>query len=246
MATRESLSVVIPAYCEVENILSTLENVTRALEPLGLTHEILVIDDGSPDGTGNLVNANLSRFPTVRLLTNERNLGFGRSYRRGVDAAALEHIVMVHGDNAWGADTLREFFSHIGQADIIIGYTRHMWHSRTWRRTAISKTFTFLVNVITQRWLTYYNGLQIHRASILKSLRIESSGYGFQAEVLVKGLRCTTTYREVAMDLTERKRGESQAFRWKNVVDTAWTLGRLCALSWTGSPRRGAARVAGS
>ena len=102
---------------------------------------------------------------------------------------------------------------------------------------SISKAFTFLVNLITQRWLTYYNGLQIHRASVLKSLRIESRGYGFQAEVLVKALRCTRTYREVAMDLTERTRGESQAFRLKNFVDVARTLGLLCALSWIAPPR---------
>src|SRR5258707_2376010 len=140
-----ALSVIIPAYCEAENILDTLENVTRALAPLQLNHEVLVIDDGSGDGTGALVTANLSRFPNVRLLTNERNIGFGASYRRGVDAAALDHIVMVHGDNAWGHDTLREFFSHVGEADIIVGYTRHMWRARTWRRTVNSKWFTILV-----------------------------------------------------------------------------------------------------
>jgi len=149
-----SLSIIIPAYREAANIVATLEHVTRALAPLGLTHEILVVDDGSDDGTGALVTANLTRFPNVRLLINERNLGFGASYRRGVEAAALEHIVMVHGDNAWGHDTLREFFSHVGEADIIIGYTRDMWRHRAWQRTAISKAFTFLVNLITQRWLT--------------------------------------------------------------------------------------------
>jgi glycosyltransferase involved in cell wall biosynthesis len=245
MTGDRSLSIIIPAYCEAENILDTLENVTRALAPLQLSHEVLVIDDGSSDGTGALVTANLSRFPGVRLLINERNIGFGASYRRGVDAAALEHIVMVHGDNAWGHETLRELFSHVGEADIVIGYTRDMWRARTWQRTVISKTFTFMVNVITRRSLKYYNGLQIHRAPILKSLQIESRGYGFQAEVLVKALRCARTYREVAMDLNERTRGESQAFRLKNVVDVARTLALLCALPWTAPASGGVARAAG-
>ena len=53
-------------------------------------------------------------------------MGFGWSYRRGVEAASLAHIVMVHGDNAWGWATLREFFGHTGEADVIIGYTRDM------------------------------------------------------------------------------------------------------------------------
>src|SRR3954451_3917798 len=93
--TRRSLSIVIPAYREAENILDTLDNVTRALAPLGLPHEILVIDDGSTDGTAGLVESSRHRFANVRLLVNERNMGFGWSYRRGVDEAALNHIVMV-------------------------------------------------------------------------------------------------------------------------------------------------------
>jgi len=242
---QRSLSVVIPAYCESENILHTLENVTRALEPLDLAHEILVIDDGSTDGTGALVTANLTRFPGVRLLVNERNMGFGWSYRRGVEAAALDHIVMVHGDNAWGWETLRDFFGHVGDADVIIGYTRQMHRSRTWRRTVISKTFTLLLNLMTGRRLKYFNGLQIHPASVLKSLRIESSGYGFQAEVLVKSLRLTNTYIEVPMDLIERKHGESKAFRVKNFVDVAKTLRLLRALESTAAAGGRAVRVSG-
>jgi glycosyltransferase involved in cell wall biosynthesis len=233
MTVDRTLSVIIPAYREAENIVGTLENVTSALAPLQLTHEILVIDDGSTDGTGDIVRSNLDRFPNVTLLVNERNMGFGWTYRRGVQAASLGHIVMVHGDNAWGAATLQEFFGEVGKADIIVGYTRGMWQSRTWTRTLISKTFTVLVNLITRRGLRYYNGLQIHQAAVLKSLQIESTGYGFQAEVLVKALRQARSIIEVPMDLIEREKGESKAFRVKNVIDVLRTLKLLCALEWT-------------
>jgi len=67
---------------------------------------------------------------------------------------------------------------------------------------------------------------------VLKSLEIESSGFGFQAEVLVKGLRRSRTFIEVPMDLMERERGQSKAFRLKNVVDVMKTLGLLCGLEW--------------
>jgi glycosyltransferase involved in cell wall biosynthesis len=225
-----TLSIVVPAYCEAGNILGTLENIAGALAPLDLDAEIIVVDDGSTDATRALVEANAARFTGLRLLVNERNMGFGWTYRRGVGAASRDFIVMVHGDNAWGADTLRDLFSRVGDADIIIGYTRDMRRSRTLARTVISKTFTAVVNAMTGRRLKYYNGLQIHRAGVLKSLDIESTGFGFQAEVLVKALRLTRTYIEVPMTLREREVGDSKAFRWKNVVDVAATLRRLWQL----------------
>jgi glycosyltransferase involved in cell wall biosynthesis len=222
--TTGSLSVIIPAYCEAENILDTLQNVTGALAGLPLEYEILVIDDASTDGTGEVVTANLHRFPHAQLLVNPHNRGFGGTYRRGVQEARLQNVVMVHGDNAWGAETLHEFFRHVGDADVIIGYTREMLKSRTWTRTVVSKTFTWMLNRITRRRLKYYNGLQIHPSAVLKGMTIESSGFGFQPEVLVKSLRQTKTFIEVPMDLIERKKGESKAFRFKNVVDVAKTM----------------------
>ncbi len=236
-AIPRTLSIIVPAYNEADNILGTLANVTAALASLALDAEVLVIDDGSADGTGALVTANAGRFPGVRLLVNERNLGFGATYRRGVEAATRTHIVMVHGDNAWGAETLRELFSHVGEADVIAGYTRNMWRSRTLTRTIISKVFTMLVNGITRRRLRYYNGLQIHRADVLKGLTIQSAGFGFQPEVLVKALRQTNTLIEVPMDLREREHGGSKAFRLKNAIDVLQTLRRLRAIT-AGAPER--------
>jgi len=228
---RPRLSVVIPAYCEARNIAGTLENVTAALATLPIDPEILVVDDGSSDGTADVVRAWIRDHhdvPNIRLLVNERNMGFGRAYRRGVAEATGDFIVMVHGDNAWGAATLHDLFAQTGEADVVVGYTRAMWKSRTWTRTAISKTFTGLVNLITRRHIQYYNGLQIHRADVLKRMTVESSGHGFQAEVLAKALRETRTLTQVPMDLMEREHGRSKAFTLKNVLDVTRTILVLC------------------
>src|SRR5207245_10462623 len=102
----------------------------------------------------------------------------------------------------------------------------------TIRRSVISTTVTPIGTISTGRRLKYDNGLQVHRADVLKGLAIQSSGYGFQAEVLVKALRRTGTFVEVPMDLTERTRGESKAFRVKNAVDVLRTIGLLCDIEW--------------
>ena len=80
-------------------------------------------------------------------------------------------------------------------------------------------------------------------AVIALVVRLEEGG--FQAEVLVKALRCTRTYLEVPMNLTERRHGESQAFRLRNLVDVMRTLARLCALPWTATAQGRPAGAAG-
>lgn len=222
-----SLSIVIPARNEAGHIVGTLDNVTTAIAGLPIEAEILVVDDGSSDATGGLVDAYARRFPAIRRLENAQPIGLGATCRRGIDAAAGDYVVMVPGDNAWGAATLRTLFSHVGDADIIVGYTRDMWRSRPLARTVVSKAFTLVVNLITGRHLRYYNGLQIHRAAVLKGLVIDSAGCGFRAEVLVRALGLARTFIEVPMT----PGAPEQAFRPGNVIDVVRTLRRIRAMT---------------
>jgi len=228
-----SLSVIVPAYNEEANIYGTLENVSKALASAGITDfEVLVINDGSKDRTAEVVKKAEAEFKGVRLVQNPKNIGFGASYRAGVNMASKKYTVMVHGDNAWGHETLAEFFKKIGQANIIIGYTQDMLSSRTLSRTLISKTFTFLMNLITQYYLKYYNGLQIHPTETLQKMNIVSIGYSFQPEVLIKSIMKNKTYIEVGMDLTERKLGESKAFKLKNFIEVGKSFFYLIKVRW--------------
>ena len=109
-AQDRSLSVIIPAYNESGNIMATLENITTAFDTLSLPHEILVIDDGSADATAEIVarrDVTLARgTPAEERAEHGVRVVVPSRRRSGV----LAHIVMVHGDNAWGWATLREFF----------------------------------------------------------------------------------------------------------------------------------------
>lgn len=231
---KHSLSIIIPAFNEEANILGTLDNVSQALKISQITDfEVLVIDDGSKDKTAEIVKAAESKYPGVRLIKNPKNIGFGASYRVGVNAAVKQYTVMVHGDNAWEADTLSVFFDRIGSAKIIIGYTKDMLKSRTLGRTIVSKTFTLIMNVITQYYLKYYNGLQIHPTDTLKNMNIVAKGYAFQPEVLIKSIKLNKNYIQVGMYLTERKNGESKAFRLKNIAEVISAFFYLAKVRWS-------------
>lgn len=232
----KSLSVIIPAYNEQDNIYGTLENVSKALKMSGITDfEILVIDDGSKDKTTQIVKNAEFQFSGLRLIQNPKNMGFGATYREGVKAAKKDFTVMVHGDNAWGYETLADLFSRLGDSQVVIGYTMDMLKYRSFFRTVISKSFTFVVNQITRFKLRYYNGLQIHPTETLKKMEIVSIGYSFQPEVLIKSLMQNKEFIEIGMILTERKKGESKAFKLKNIIEVLKSFVYLFKLRWGGT-----------
>lgn len=121
------LSVVIPTYNEKENIAILVSNITDALA--GISYEIIVVDDQSPDGTGEAV-ATLTRagYP-IRLLTKEKKEGIGAALRHGYESCSAPIIASIDADLSFNAQDLRRLHHAIESGhDMVIG-TRHSKHS---------------------------------------------------------------------------------------------------------------------
>jgi len=117
-----SLSVVIPAYNAERHISRTLGAIETWLSVQGVPHEIIVVDDGSGDGTAE---ATAKRGAGVRVLRNESNRGKGYSVRRGVLASSNAWVLFTDADNAIGIEHLSRFARSAGEADIVIA-SRHL------------------------------------------------------------------------------------------------------------------------
>jgi glycosyltransferase involved in cell wall biosynthesis len=97
---RPELSVIIPAYNEEDRLGPTLDSVAGFLEASGTDYEILVVDDGSTDGTADLVRRRATQSPRLRLVRNPRNRGKGYSVRRGVEEARGRLVLFSDADNS--------------------------------------------------------------------------------------------------------------------------------------------------
>lgn len=225
-----SLSIVIPALNEEGNIQGSLDSAIRAAECTVGDYEIIVVNDGSTDRTPQIVQANAAKNSRIRMITHERPWGFGASYHDGRRTATKEFTVMVHGDNAFDDQTLSNLFAHIGEADVICGYIANP-EARSWSRRAISFGYTSVMNVLFCMRLRYFNGLQIHRTSWLQKASAESSGFGFQAELLIKAIKEGLSYREVPTIHTERPGGgATKIFKVSNICSVGTTMTKL--LCW--------------
>jgi len=224
------LSIIVPALNEREKICQSILQASKAAEIAEISYEIVAIDDGSTDGTWEVLNDELGKQDFIKLIRNDKNLGLGASYKKGLASADGEYVTWVPGDLSHMSDSLIEAYLKIGQADIIIPRPINC-EVRTYTRRIISFLYTAIINTLTGLNIPYYNGLSIHKTSLLKKVTIGTNGFGFQAEIISQLiLKNKATYLIVDTYIQERSTGGSKAFTRKNFIEVAKTVLSMATL----------------
>ena len=222
------VTIVIPAFREEGNIEAAIDNALRAVQKVCPDYEIILIDDGSPDKTVDLMRLKAQRNPNIRVAVNAANEGFGYSFARGVKMAGKEFITVFPGDNDMSALSLKDLLEARGSADLVISYMQKT-SKRSFFRRFVSKTFVVIMNLLFGLNLKYYNGAFICRASLLKRLPIKSTGLAALAECIVRLLKQGVTWRAIYFEHAGRRYEKSKAFHLKSInaiIKTIWILWR--------------------
>jgi glycosyltransferase involved in cell wall biosynthesis len=117
-----SLSVVIPAYNEEANVESAVEQISAVAQQLGMDYEIILVNDGSADRTGEIGRELTQRVPRFRLVEHYPNRGYGGSLKAGFAAATKELITFVPADNQFDFGEITLLLEALDGADIVSGY----------------------------------------------------------------------------------------------------------------------------
>jgi dolichol-phosphate mannosyltransferase len=223
------VSFVVPALNEEVVVESVVREIWRIANELIATYEIILIDDGSTDKTGVIMDRLGGELPNVRVLHNKRNIGLGASYQKGVAECRLDYVMMLCGDGGVPASSLPPIIAKIGTADIVVPYMTNLKKIKTPTRYVISRSYTRLLNLLSGHPLNYYNGLPVHRRALLSNIDITSSGFGFQGEILVKLLKAGHSYVQVGV-LGAETTNKTSVFRLKNLGSVIRTIMRLAKL----------------
>lgn len=221
-----SISFIVPALNEEKVVESVIRDTWSTIDSLVSRYEIILIDDGSSDRTGEIMESLAKELPHIRVLHNRPNIGLGASYQRGVSESRLDYVMMLCGDGGVPASSLPPILEKVGTADIVIPYMTNLRQIKTPTRYLISRCYTNLLNLISGHRLHYYNGLPVHRRDLLNAVRITSSGFGFQGEILVKLLKSGCSYVQVPT-LGAEATNKTSVFRIKNLFSVTRTLLRL-------------------
>jgi len=119
---KKSISAFFPAYNEHDNIPIIIEKMQVVLEKVASEWEMIIVDDGSSDGTSQLADELHEKDERIRVVHHERNTGFGAAMRSGIEASRMDLIFYTDADNQFDVDELARFLPHMDQADLVVGY----------------------------------------------------------------------------------------------------------------------------
>ncbi len=224
--------VIVPTYNERENLRPLVEHLNGLATPV----DLLVVDDNSPDGTGELADELARVFPFVHVLHRERKEGLGRAYCAGFAWALGRHyefIFEMDGDFSHDPEDIPAFLHAAANADLVLG-TRYRDGIRVinWplSRLLLSLSAAKYVRLVTgMPFSDPTGGFKCFRRRALESLnldRVRSNGYSFQIEITHKLWRQGMRVAEVPIIFRDRFQGSSKMSRrivWEALV-MVWRL----------------------
>ncbi|MDI6735202.1 MAG: glycosyltransferase [bacterium] len=220
---KPTISIIIPALNEENNIKPTIEEVLSGIGDKFTDYEILIFDDGSSDKTGIIADELAVKNPKIKVIHNIKTKGLGYNYKEGVTLAKNDYIVWFPGDNGLSVESIEKVMNKVGEADIIIPYTLNTW-VRPLSRRIISKVFVWGINLLFNIKVKYYNGTVVFKRELIQSISISTNSFAFQSEALVKLLKKGYNYVEVGYNVKERQYGKSKAFQLKNIINVFKTI----------------------
>lgn len=222
------LSVVMPVY----NEQATLRPVVERVLSVGLDLELLCVDDGSDDGSREILADLEKQRPHMRVFLQPRNLGKGAALRRGIQEASGDYVIIQDADLEYDPSEYSRLLEPLesGQADVVYGSrflsgrphrVLYFWHS------VGNKILTLLSNMITNLNMTDMETCyKVFRRDVIQSIPLEEDRFGFEPEITVKLAKRHLRVYEVGISYWGRTYEEGKKIGWKDGFRALWCLAK--------------------
>ncbi len=229
-----SISVVLPAHNEAENIARVVKDADSFLKTLCTDYEILVVDDGSVDSTAENVCQLSSTLP-VRLLQHERNQGYGAALWTGIRAARKPFVFWTDADNQFTFEDMRNLLALSDEAHLVIGH--RIKRQDPPHRLLFAWGWNTLVNLLFGHTAKDVDcAFKLARKEVIDAIEVQSRGATFSAELLVRAKRAGFGIREVGVRHFPRTHGSPSGAKPSVILRAFRELWRFRLRLWQEGP----------
>ncbi len=212
-----SLSIIMPALNEENNIELAMTNALSAIDDFGIDGELICIDDASTDQTLNIMQKVQSEDCRVRIFSNDASHGFGGSFWKGVSESKMGVVVVMPGDNENDPWEILRYFNLLEQVDIAIPFVYNK-EARSMYRRILSYVYRTIINFTFITNLNYTNGTILYRTAILTELEYRSSSFFFQTDIIIRLIKKGYLHAEVPYRIEQRNDGISTAVSFPSLI----------------------------
>jgi len=217
------LSVVMPVY----NERATIEEIIPRVLAVPVRIELIVVDDGSTDGTRDLLTA-LAQKHQFKLIFQPKNGGKGNALKRGFQDVTGDLVVIQDADLEYSPEEFPELIALIcdGRADVVYG-SRFLGRHRVFLFThyAGNRLLTLITNVLYNTMLTDMETCyKVMRTEVLRSFTVESDGFGIEPEMTAKIFKRGYRVYEVPITYDGRGYDEGKKITWRDGIVALWVL----------------------
>jgi len=202
-----SLSAFFPAYNEESNIERMCASLKAILPKVVDDFEIIIVDDGSNDRTGEISDHLAQEDVRIRVVHHERNLGYGAAIRSGIQACRKEAVFFTDGDNQFDVSQISLFTPFLSQYDAVIGYRLN--RQDNWIRKANAWAWNRLVRLMFGLEVKDINcAFKLFHRKVFENIQLESSGAMISTEMLVKIMKKGYNLHEIGVHHSPRLAGK--------------------------------------
>ncbi|MFW6327144.1 MAG: glycosyltransferase family 2 protein [Bacteroidota bacterium] len=206
------LSIIIPVYNEVGAIEETLSSIKSMMINAGINYEIVVVNDGSTDGTREV----LESFEGIRLINSDENRGYGASLKKGIRSAKYDNIAITDADGTYPNERIPEMFTFLGDYDMVVGKRsfKNLPNKTKPAKWFINKLANYLAGF---KIPDINSGLRLFKKEIaVKYFNIISDGFSFTTTLTLAMLTNNYNVKYIPIDYYKRE-GKSKI---KPIYDT--------------------------
>jgi glycosyltransferase involved in cell wall biosynthesis len=225
-AERIELSLVFPVFDEERNIGTLLDEALALAPLLAGSFEIVVVDDGSRDGSVGVVERRRERDPRIRLLRHADNRGYGAALRAGLREARGELVFFSDADLQFDLDELATLLAHAREFDIVAGYRRP--RRDPWPRRLLAAVWGDLVNALFDLQVRDIDcAFKVFRRHVLEAIPIASLGAFVNTEMLVRARQAGFRIHQVPVSHRRRRYGRQTGARPRVILRALLELSSL-------------------